>query len=402
MASASVQAKVETIHRTFDRWIWTENWWLLDVVCGSILGNYVLNGPAIWLALVAPSGTAKTVILDSLRGLPGAYGIGGYNEQTFASGMIRSKKKKVGILELMTDRQEDGKSFSDGVKFLLMKDFGSVFAKRSHVKNELLTEMRDIYDGHVEKAWGTGAILDWYGRVGAVVVSTNVWDRQVADFTQMGERFLLWREWWQGNNRIGDAAQKQVFMQRDMELKEAMNLLATYDVPEDVDVSANWSWNFELGKMVGLARCPITRNHYTREVEWKPEPEEGARLALQFGQLEKGLMVFRGEEDATNDQIRYPIMRVAFSCLPKIRYEILGTLPPEGLRTSEVGEAIDFKRKVTERVLEDLRDLKILAKTETGLWMPHPQAEKFCEMAREVWNTIPGAGAPIHQEEASE
>ena len=211
MSSSKIEARVRTIHGTFDKWIWLDNWWLLDVVCGTILGNYVQNGLPIWLSIVGPPGSAKTVVVESLRSLAGVYGIGGFTPHTFAPGMMKSvsNRKKVGILEKLSDRKDGDVLISEGTKFLAFNDFGTLFALAPDVKNTILGQMRQVYDGHFEWEWGTGKKLDWYGRIGSVAAATEEWDSQMALFKRMGERFLVWREYRPSGIRASLSALKQ-------------------------------------------------------------------------------------------------------------------------------------------------------------------------------------------------
>lgn len=391
MADSKTEARVRAIHGTFDRWIWLDNWWLLDVVCGTILGNYVQNGLPVWLAIVGPPGSAKTVVVESLRGLAGVYGIGGFTPHTFASGMLRSKsnRKKVGILEKLADRTlGDGALVSDGTKFLAFNDFGTLFSLRPDTKNELLGQMRQVYDGHFEWEWGTGKRIDWYGRIGAVVAATEEWDAQMNLFKRMGERFLVWREYRPSGIRGALRALKQQDSEMREQLAGAMALLDDYEIPDDVDTSPSHSWLADLADWVAVARTSIPRDRYTKEPLDRARPESGARMAKQLDQLMKGLMVFRGE-DSTHDQVRFPVLRAALGSLPQLRLEILGSLGPAGSTLQDLAMVLDMHRKPLARACEDLLMLKILAKTDdSDVLVPHPAAETFVRQCRVIWQAI--------------
>ena len=390
MSSSKTEARVRTIHGTFDKWIWLDNWWLLDVVCGTILGNYVQNGLPVWLSIVGPPGSAKTVVVESLRGLPGVYGIGGFTPHTFASGIIKSagNRKKVGILEKLADRRDGDSIISDGTKFLAFNDFGTLFALAPDVKQTILGQMRQVYDGHFEWEWGTGKKLDWYGRVGAISAATEEWDSQMQIFKRMGERFLVWREYRPSGIRASLRALSQTDSLMREELKEAMGLLNDYEIPDDVDTTASHGWLAELADWVAIARTPIPRDRFNKEPLDRARPESGARLAKQLNQLMKGLMIFRGEND-DHEQVRFPVLRTALGSLPQLRLEILGSLPVQGATVQDLAMCLDMHRSPLRRACEDLMMLKILAKQEdSDLLVAHPKAEKFVEMCRKMWAAI--------------
>ena len=390
MGSSRTEARVRTIHGTFDKWIWLDNWWLLDVVCGTILGNYVRNGLPIWLSIVGPPGSAKTVVVESLRGLPGVYGIGGFTPHTFASGIIRSpnNRKKVGILEKLSDRRDGESHISDGTKFLVFNDFGTLFSLAPDMKQTLLGQMRQVYDGHFEWEWGTGKKLDWYGRVGSVAAATEEWDSQMALFKRMGERFLMWREYRPSGIRASLRALKQTDSQMREELREAMSLLDDYEIPDDVDTSASHGWLAELADWVAVTRTPIPRDRFSKEPLDRARPESGARLAKQLNQLMKGLMIFR-EENSDHEQVRFPVLRTALGSLPQLRLEILGSIPVAGATVPDLANVLDMHQKPLRRALEDLLMLKVLAKTEDSERIQaHPSAEGFVAQCREMWEKI--------------
>lgn len=390
MSNSTIEARVRTIHGTFDKWIWLDNWWLLDVVCGTILGNYVQNGLPIWLSIVGPPGSAKTVVVESLRSLTGVYGIGGFTPHTFASGMIlgKSNRKKVGILEKLSDRKDGDVLISEGTKFLMFNDFGTLFALAPDVKNVILGQMRQVYDGHFEWEWGTGKKLDWYGRIGSVAAATEEWDSQMALFKRMGERFLVWREYRPSGIRASLSALKQDDTLMRDELRGAMALLDDYDVPDDVDTSASHGWLAELADWVAIARTGIPRDRYTKEPLDRARPESGARLAKQLNQMMKGLMVFR-EENSDHEQVRFPVLRTALGSLPQLRLEILGSLPVVGATVQDLAMVLDMHYKPLARKMEDLLMLKVLAKQEdSDRLVPHPRAETFCAQCREMWTAI--------------
>ena len=390
MSSSKNEARVRTIHGTFDKWIWLDNWWLLDVVCGTILGNYVQNGLPVWLSIVGPPGSAKTVVVESLRGLSGVYSIGGFTPQTFASGMVRSKKSrvKVGILEKLADRTNGGSLISDGTKFLTFDDFGTLFSLHHETKNMLLAQMRKVYDGHFVWEWGTGRKLDWYGRVGAVVAATEEWDAQMSLFKRMGERFLIWREYRPSGIRASLSALKQNDSLMYQELAEAMAILDEYEIPDDVDTTASHGWLAELADWVAIARTPIERDRFSKEPLDRARPEAGPRLAKQLNQLMKGLMLFREEND-DHEQVRFPVLRTALGSLPQLRLEILGSLPVKGATVQDLAILLDMHRKPLGRAMEDLLMLKVLAKQEeSDMIVSHPQAERFVEQCRQMWEAI--------------
>lgn len=390
MSNSKTEARVRTIHGTFDKWIWLDNWWLLDVVCGTILGNYVQNGLPVWLSIVGPPGSAKTVVVESLRGLPGVYGIGGFTPHTFASGIIKApnNRKKVGILEKLADRRDGETIISDGTKFLAFNDFGTLFALAPDVKQTILGQMRQVYDGHFEWEWGTGKKLDWYGRIGAISAATEEWDSQMQLFKRMGERFLVWREYRPSGIRASLRALAQTDSVMREELKEAMSLLDDYEIPDDVDTTASHGWLAELADWVAIARTPIPRDRYTKQPLDRARPESGARLAKQLNQLMKGLMIFRGE-DSLHEQVRFPVLRTALGSLPQLRLEILGSVPPAGATIQDLAMVLDMHRSPLSRTVEDLLMLKILAKqADSDVLVAHPRAEPFVAMCRDMWAAI--------------
>lgn len=380
------EAAVAAIHGAFEKWLFLDNWWVIDVVAGAVLGNRLMNGSPVWMAIVGPPGSAKTVIVESLRGVEGAYGMGGFTQHTFASGMkVKKGNPEPGILAKLSDRREKGIYYSDGVKYFAFNDFSTLFAMDSKIKNDLLAQMRQVYDGHFEWEWGTGKKMDWYGRVGAVAAATEEWDSEMDLFRRMGERFLIWREYRPSSTRAALRALKQDDKMMKLELQEAMGVLNKYDIPEDIDTTISHGWIADLGEAVAIARTPIKRDRFTREPIDRARPESGARLSKQLNQLLKGLILFRGES-STHEQVRYPVLRAAVGSLPQLRLEFLGELPAMGASIDDMADLLHTHRSVVRRAGEDLLMLRVLAKEEGSVRVvPHPSMAEFCKDVREIW-----------------
>src|SRR5438093_1404221 len=60
-------------------------------------------------------------------------------------------------------------------------------------RQKILAQLREIYDGRFDQAWGTGKELHWQGRLGFIAGVTQAIDKHQAAMAILGERFIAFR-----------------------------------------------------------------------------------------------------------------------------------------------------------------------------------------------------------------
>jgi hypothetical protein len=252
-----------------------------------------------------------------------------------------------------------------------MKDFTTILSKRADDLKIIMAQWREVYDGKVSNMYGTGgtsAKVVWTGHVGLVGACTPVYDRKHGVISQMGERFLLYRN---TNKKDLDAGLRSLSCfgcettMRD-ELKQAVEKFLNQF--QDVELTVpNLSDDLKhrivaLASLCGHGRCHVHRDPYSKdEITYLPEPEGSPRLAKQLFHLGIALMAVNGATEITDD-IYQILLKVGRDLVPKIRFKCLRYLWDEKaivanwvfVTTNEVATGIDINGKTVLRALQDM------------------------------------------------
>ena len=229
--------------------------------------------------------------------------------------------------------------------------------------------LREVYDGKLTKSYGTGDTVKWSGHVGFLGASTPVYDRKHGVISQMGERFLLYRNSNKNDFQAGVQALSSFGTENKMraELKAAFGKFITQfkkvslNVPElEHDLQNNI---VALATICGHGRCHVHRDPYSKdEITYLPEPEGSPRLAKQIYHLGIALMVVNEASEITRD-IYETLKKVGRDLIPRIRFKCLKylwdrkSLQYDGFYapTGEIANKTNLNGKTVLRALQDLR-----------------------------------------------
>lgn len=154
-----------------------------------------------------------------------------------------------------------------------------------------------------------------------------------------------------------------------------------------------------LASLVCLARSPVERDSYTREIVLVHDSENPARIARQ---LHKLLVALEAMELDARD-VRRIVVRVGLDSIPSPRREALRLLLEAGERTtSQVGRALDLPTTPARRALEELTAHGLVRRSKSGdsdnsvdVWTPTPEALTYWKV---IGETVP---KPLEHAETS-
>ena len=175
-------------------------------------------------------------------------------------------------------------------KTLVLKDFGTILSMRSESQGEILAQLREIYDGQYNKAFGNGKVVDWKGKVGLIGACTPAFDRHYSVIGSLGDRFILYRTTATDKTFSGLQAQKIVGHEEEMreEIRGAAhNFIGQFSEMPDIHMKTEQDIKemiVALACFCAYARCPVERNFH-HEIEYLPMPEGTPRLVKQFMQI---------------------------------------------------------------------------------------------------------------------
>ncbi len=334
----------------------------VKILCASVAAHYIRDYPPVWPLLIAPSGSMKTAIVESLRGMSGIHFFDEVTPQTFISGMLdkpgsnrnKAPSKKPSSKSLLHRIGKDG--------IVVMSDFSTVLSGNRENRERIFSQLRRIYDGNLRREFGTDEHLEereWDGRLSVIACVTPEVDRQQSVFQALGERFIRLRWGRAGGVAAGVRAMQQNTSRVKAELHSAMQrfILPVIGAGQVAAPSAEDYWEriSALGELVALARTHVQRDGYNRNIEELPEPEGNTRLPQQFAQIGRGWAALEGR-DALNDDDFTLIRRIGLDSIPPARRAVLVALIG-GRSPYEKDGNVPAAKSVTNRALEDLEML---------------------------------------------
>jgi hypothetical protein len=313
----------------------------------TVAANRLPTGDPVWTLLVGPSSSGKSEIIDSLRGLPETASLSMLTRASLLSGHHASG----GGLLLTT--------FRSGHGLLLIKDLTSTLSEAPATRNELLAVMREVFDGHIERAVGTQATpLAWAGKLGLLSGVTEAIEEHRQTIAVMGDRFVYLPMTATEHDReqIGRRAMSNGGDQQRLRhhiagaVSRFFESLPTSE-PPPID-QHDQDWLCASADFGSRARSPVLRDPRTRDISLVPEPELPARLVGEFRQLWCGLVMI----GADLTQARELIRAATLGGIPKLRRKALvALLGADGwTRTPQVSVRTRTPDSTTQSALEDL------------------------------------------------
>lgn len=347
------------LRKAFGKWLSLPNYDAVDIVASTLLANR-LDGKAVWLALVGAPATGKTEIVQALSGCDRTHVVDAMTPATFASG-YKSSKKDRGHHGLL-DQMMDGKSH-----LVVVKDFSTVLQRRQDQRGEILSQMRDLYDGELTVPFGNDVHVHWEGKLGMIVCSTGQYDKEIKSLATFGDRFLVFRPTEGIRDAVAERAARNAGQTPKMrrELEHAMAQLDNIKLPrKEIIVSLEARRAIAgLADFATRARSQVPRNPYNHSVVDAPELEGPARMAVQFTQLARGSMLYFGQTEATGKDLDL-LEALAFSTVPALRSRVLVAMDLTGsVSGMDVARRMAMPQSVVQRTMEDLKLLEIIEPT---------------------------------------
>ena len=317
----------------------------IDVIMAVALAIH-LPGDPLWLYLVAAPGGSKTELLRAIQG-DRVVTISTLTPNTLISG-LKGDGEKIDLLPRL-----------DG-KLLIIKDFTSILSKKTDDATAIFADLRECYDGYLEKSFGSGVgIKSYHATFGLIAGVTPAIDMYRNVHALLGERFLRINLRGDGRSAIRRAVETEggeQAMRQDLAETIGGFLTRASEWTDDAVVVEQRQLEQlrALAEVVATLRTPVARDR-RRIVLYPPEPEIGTRLVKQLLRLSKALANWRERLLVTAEDY-ISIRRVALDGIPKHRLSALGTLlSADGwLTTKQVGDNASQATDTVHEVLEDM------------------------------------------------
>lgn len=370
---------LQDVERVWDKWMAGTDRYPLYFSLAVYAANRQKGDP-VWGMVVGGSATGKTESIGALNGCPNVVMV---STITGPAALLSATPKKEisqgatgGLLRQVGEH---------GV--LILKDFTSIISMHREERAEVLSALREVYDGSWTRVVGAegGRSLTWAGKCGMLAGCTSIIDQAHGVISAMGDRWLMARMPEVDRREQSRRAILQGGKEAEMR-NEIAETVAGFLLPLDDLASPDLSGR-EINGIVILAdlaskmRSPVLRD-YRGEVELVLDPEAATRIGKALSRLYLGLQIIGLDPDDAWEIIA----RVALDSTPKLRRAVVDYLARSGAATtSAVGIGVRHPQSTTTRALDDLRAHGVIWKRSGGAGKADNWGlEEWAESAYEV------------------
>ena len=335
---------------------------VVRAMVAAVIANRMDLDP-VWLLLVAGSSAGKTELLMGLSELDFIHLISDLTVNTFASGQKRPGKETSLLMKM-----------NNGI--MMFKDFTSILSKNKEAREEIMKQLREIFDGQYVKRTGTGDDIDWNGKMGALAGCTESIYRYLEEMSMMGDRFIMYSI--EAPNRL-DAARRAMnnaegMREKRAHLKQCFSFFINYVIERLGDVSPEISTEDQeefliVSDFAALARSAVLTDMRTGLVDFVPTAEMPMRIAAQLYTVASALNAinrvsdpqYEGSIGPTERKILY---KMAFDSIPRSRRDALFPLAEfrNGISTAGFAQRIGLPHLSVVKYLAQLNALGICTK----------------------------------------
>lgn len=350
----------EAVLAGLQRWLFITDPEAIEILLSVAISNY-LPGDPLWLYYVGPSSGGKTEILRQIQG-PRVKTVSTITPSSLISGFAQSDPEKRKVLDLMATL--------DG-KIMIIKDLTSVLSMKPDDASKVFADLREAYDGYLEKHFGSGTgTISYHARFTLIAAVTPMIDSARKINQHLGERFIRVNVLPTEDERT-EITLRALMNQgtEEIERETLGKLVGSYISSAETWVTDNISLPeslipamVSLADVTSLLRSEVMRDKQ-RVILYKPAPEVGGRLVKQFLKLGKSLANLRGHAEITEADY-VTIRRVAIDCVELRRQKIVSYLAnlsrSDSVPTVAIAKVLKLPSDTIREVCEDLTALDVL------------------------------------------
>lgn len=321
-----------------------------------------IPGDAVWLFLVGPPGSGKSLLIQSL-GYDGDHCV--FISKLSATALV-SGYKGVG-----DDGSDPSLLPKLADKCLCVKDYTAIKAMPISVQEELYGILRDAYDRNVSIQFGNGRHAHYtdinFSMVAGVTDVIHGDNRAT-----LGERFLKFelldpdhKPEQQIRSAIGNVVK---LVQGDELLRDSV--AAFLDKPMDLEklpTLPEWVENriIALVQIAAFLRTAVSRLH--GDMQYRPRPEVGTRLAKQLVKLGQSIAFVLNKKTVDKEVYRL-LEKVTFDTVVGWSLEVVQHIQQnedgEGVSINEIASGLQVSYSFIQKKINDLQELGIVYNTQ--------------------------------------
>lgn len=334
---------------------------IIKLICAVVVANR-LPIPSVWCFIVSNSSGGKSALLNSLQEVDGIYPMDDLTPQTFISGAKAKGGKETSLLFRLPDKP-----------IIVFKDFTVLLDKDDTSRKAIISQLRKIYDGDINKSFGTGEDIRVEIKVGMLAGTTTAIHSLTAKFAAMGERFLMYNM--EQPDRV-EVTLRAIRNINDFEANKMMRIafkeyIDGLVIPEEMpklpeDVFQELT---HLSDFATKARSAVEREEYSREKNIKMihAPEMPMRFAKQLVSIGMSLSIMNSQNGGSPDLTPMDnkiLYKMALDSIPQQRKVILQQLTYVHQTTvAALSVAVALPTTSLQGVLDELVGLKVVTKS---------------------------------------
>jgi hypothetical protein len=371
----------------------------LRIILCTYLSHFYYSSPPVWLSVIGLPGSGKTEVgIKPFQQLADVHTISELTTNSFLSGFGEGN----GVLDKLTQISKGDKR-KHGI--LLFPDFTTtLLSKDQFTRAEIMGQMRRVYDGNLEKKVGNkDKMLTWEGKVTCIAAATPDIEEHWAVHRDMGERWLSLKwlgieDTFENRKMVSKYARRQdgnedtikkEFNRRIIHLLE--NISGGPDKPIDSDELD------AIGILLEEMRVNVKREFTGRgyAVTGLGNKQYSTRTPKCLASITKASCALRRSKEISEIDIHLA-KRIAMDSIPHKRFkviEVLMSIYPNSLSKIDLAKATGNTRNTFERILEDMRHMKLLEvaqdKEDAAEGTDQLELEENAKGKTEIWEENP-------------
>lgn len=350
---------IDQLIKVFTGIYYLEDTSIIPLICAAVLSNR-MPGDAVWLMLVGGSGSGKTELINAVTDLKFVFQLSTLTSNTLLSGMKVKGKESSLLLRIPK------------TSVLVMKDFTTILSMGKEDQQEIMAQLREVYDGKMHKSTGNGEDVKWEGKVNLIAGVTEKIFVMEHKFSGGGLRtinYCLPEPDYKG--RIATTKRSAKIASGIKEYREHIKREFTEFIELMIPKLAGFNSEVDealsdelvgLSEFVALARSPVERD-FNGRIHMKLAPEMPMRLSNQLHLLAKALMVMSG--GILPPEYKKILYKIALDSIPKGRRMVLKTLASaEYGNTKGIATSLNYPTDTVRPWLEDLNAFGIVMREE--------------------------------------
>ncbi len=323
------------------------------------------NQVPLWIIMIAPSGAGKSELIKPFEDekQPSTTEVmSKITPNTFLSGVSNTKENYIDFAQTLENNP----------KLFLTYDFAQFVKMDSKDKAQVWAQMRDIYDGFIERKAGLGVSKKVTNlRINWLICSTPVIDSELLVHQELGTRELIYRFDKDDLNkqdlmqRVWDNSTKQKEMRKELaffvrsfiDKKESEGL-------KEIKISEKTKNQIMMmAKTVSVLRAATESDNYTGELTNFVYEEMPTRILLQLKGVYVGL---RNLDEKYTDEMALKVMqRLVCISIHHIRLRIIIELLSAGsISTTDLQKKINIGYKTIKTQLDTATQLGLVTYTQ--------------------------------------